>query len=124
MASRHNISRWSNHVLEERLWFIHLNTIGVQYGILPGKALSAYELSQFCNNHDVTIWIEVVDKETEIPYGILGSCSQRIVLRYASPASIRQVLLGEPGAAPVLKRLYLCIAQVGSIFQTKNSVPG
>ena len=50
-----------------------------------GEGLSAYELSQFCNDHDVNIWIEIVDKETEIP---MGYCSQRVVLRYASPASI------------------------------------
>ena len=50
-----------------------------------GEGLSAYELSQFCNNHDVNIWIEIVDKETEIP---MVYCSQRVVLRYASPASI------------------------------------
>lgn len=56
-----------------------------------GEGLSAYELSQFCNNHDVTIWIEVVDKETEIP---MGYCSQRIVLRYASPASIPTGAIG------------------------------
>lgn len=59
-----------------------------------GNDLSADELSRFCNDHDVTIWLEVVDKETVIPQGYVG---RLIAFRYASPTSIPTGEVGDIG---------------------------